>query len=129
MNGDTNQDRSVEEIRSALQDIIESFVNQVMEFQKQGVPLEGVCEVILRRTPAKSVRDVIREYIREYIDHHDYLTSSVIADELEDRIPTKSTDPRKVILSTISVMTRENILERDSFGRISLVLKEETITK
>lgn len=106
--------------------ILEKIVMQVLDqLQISGVEIESIGSIVIRPAPTKTVRKVVCDYVND----NGYLSSSKIADQLESQIQTKSSEPRRVILSTISSLIRERILEKNQVGQISLVRKEEAVTQ
>lgn len=69
----------------------------------------------------------IRDSILALVEESDFLTSGEIADQLQDRIVTKSQDPRRVIMSTVSALHREGLLQKDALGRMSVARNRREI--
>lgn len=116
----TAHEERVTAIVQAAEQSFAEFMDSLVKLMK-----EGGLNIETRVVPGRvsGVRQSIIELVRE----SDFLTSSQIADQLEERIVTKSEDPRRVIMSTVSALVRENVFERDALGRISLTRAPEEV--
>ena len=106
-------------IRNAVSDLVDQFV---VELRDRGI---DVANVRIVESPPVSVRASIIALVQK----HDYLTSTQIANQLQDEITTKSDDPRRVIVSTVSALVREHILVRNALSHLSVTRKEEALTR
>lgn len=106
-------------ILNAVSDLADQFV---VELRNRGI---DVANVRIVASPPTSVRASIIALVQR----SDYLTSSQIATQLQGEITTKSDDPRRVIVSTVSALARERILVRDALGRFSIARKEEALRR
>ena len=67
-------------------------------------------------------RDAVLEFLRRNQGTH---TSPQIAELLHPVIHSKSEDRRRVVLSTVSNLARDGVIERDTLGRMRLAEPQE----
>ena len=106
-----------ETVRIEIEGAVKTFLDDV----KDRLNSLGFDVAVSFHSRAAGVRESIIELVKEC----DYLTSAQIADQLQDKIITKSTYPRRIVLTTVSALCREMVLRRDSLGRISVAQREE----
>ncbi len=120
-----NQAQIQVEIQQILDGVVHDLVEQlVAKLQDHGISFNEVRIVTSPPLKVPGVRDSIIALVRR----SDYLGSSQIANQLQNEITTKSDDPRRVIVSTVSALVREGILTRDRLGCLSVAETREVVT-
>lgn len=120
MDGTPRMDQVETRIRQALESAVQEAIEQFVTGLREAGLVVGEIQVRAMPPRVPSVRALIVAEVGET----DFMTSSQLADALTDRIVTKSDDPRRVVLSTISALCREGVLSKDPLGRLSLHRKE-----